>query len=139
MVVGFFVLALFAALSAAMHSIQRSMAETAAAAGVQVAASGTAGGPTNAGLAQADIAAAYQPTANLLRAVMWGTTVQQGCPSSAGAAGAGNIDVCVFRDPANANLIAERVVGQPAMLVPLLPWNWSVDAQVEMRQVTYQP
>jgi hypothetical protein len=40
-VVGVFLLVLFAAVSAAFHSIQRAMVETAAATGVQIAASGS--------------------------------------------------------------------------------------------------
>src|SRR2546421_925824 len=73
MVVGVFLLVVFVAVSAALHSVQRASGETAAAAGVQLAASGSANDP-----ATPAYGASYGPTRQLLQAVMWDTTITQG-------------------------------------------------------------
>lgn len=135
MVVASFVLVTFAAVSAAFHSIQRAMAETAAAAGVQVAASGSPTDPNTPFLA-----GAFAPTNNLLESVMFGTTIVQG-PTGQPCGQAmqdGTLVVCVYPD---GNLVAETIRGRPGFPVPwidqFLPW--SIDVTVEMRQVSYQP
>jgi hypothetical protein len=134
MVVASFLLVTFAAVSAAFHSIQRAMAETAAAAGVQVAASGTPGDPNTPYLA-----GAYAPTKSLLQSVMFGTTIEQGPASSSCGAGLpdATLQVCVYLD---GNLVAETIRGRPGFPIPwidqFLPWN--VDVTVEMHQVSYQ-
>jgi len=136
MVVASFVLVTFAAVSAAFHSIQRAMAETAAASGVQVAASGTPGDPNTPYLA-----GAYAPTKNLLDSVMFGTTIEQGTGNQA-SCGQGlpdaTIQVCAYPDGA---LVGETIRGRPGFPIPwidqLLPWK--VDVTVEMHQVSYQP
>jgi len=135
MVVASFLLVTFAAVSAAFHSIQRAMAETAAAAGVQVAASGTPGNPNTPYLT-----GAYDPTKNLLQSVMFGTTIEQGPPSASCGQGIpdATIQVCVYPD---GNLVAETVRGRPGFPIPwidqFLPWT--IDVTVEMHQVSYQP
>jgi len=135
LVVGAFLLVTFAAVAAAFHSIQRAMAETAAAAGVQIAASGSPGSPN-----VPDLAGAFQPTNALLKSVMFGTTivsVPAGQPCGQ-VSQPGTIDVCVYPD---GDLVAETVRGRPAFPVPwitqVLPW--SIDVTVEMHQVSYQP
>jgi len=137
-VVASFVLVTFAAVSAAFHSIQRAMAETAAAAGVQVAASGTPGDPNTPYLA-----GAYAPTKSLLESVMFGTTIEEGPPNQPGQqCGKGipdaTIQVCVYPD---GDLVAETIRGRPGFPIPwidqLLPWT--IDVTVEMHQVSYQP
>jgi hypothetical protein len=135
MVVASFVLVTFAAVSAAFHSIQRAMAETAAAAGVQIAASGTPGDPNTPYLA-----GAYGPTKNLLDSVMFGTTIEPGKPNQPcdQAMKDATITVCVYPD---GNLVAETIRGRPGFPVPwidqFLPWT--IDVTVEMHQVSYQP
>ena len=135
MVVASFLLVTFAAVSAAFHSIQRAMAETAAAAGVQIAASGTPGNPNTP-----DLTGAYDPTKNLLQSVMFGTTIEQGPPSPSCGQGLpdGTLQVCVYTD---GNLVAETIRGRPGFPIPwidqFLPWN--IDVTVEMHQVSYQP
>ena len=135
LVVGAFLLVTFAAVSAAFHSIQRAMAETAAAAGVQVAASGTPGSPSVPYLS-----GAFRPTDDLLKSVMFGTAIVQvpagqQCPQAVPDA---TIDVCVYPD---GNLVAETIRGHPAFPVPLITqWlPWSIDVTVEMHAVSYQP
>ena len=136
LVAGAFVIILFAAISAAFHSLQRAMAETAAASGVQVAASAVAGDPT-----QADLAGAVAPTEQLLRSVMFSTTLdgrpgQQCLPMD--RIPQGTLEVCTY--PAGPGLVGETVRGHPAYVVPflaqLLPW--SVDVTLVMHQVSYQ-
>jgi hypothetical protein len=136
MVVGAFLLVLFAAVSAAFHSVQRAMAETAAAAGVQIAASGSA-----ADLGAPAFQTSYQPTHDLLQPVMWGTNIVEGapgqpCPNLASIPN-GTLMVCAYPDGA---LVAERVVGRPAYLIPFLAGvlPWSIDATVEMHRVSFQ-
>jgi hypothetical protein len=135
LVVASFVLVTFAAVSAAFHSIQRAMAETAAATGVQVAASGTSANPN-----APDLAGAYAPTQNLLQSVMFGTNlVQEPTGQPCGTAMQdGTLQVCVYPD---GNLVAETIRGRPGFPIPwidqVLPW--SIDVTVEMRQVSYQP
>jgi hypothetical protein len=135
MVVASFLLVTFAAVSAAFHSIQRAMAETAAAAGVQVAASGTPNSPNTPFLT-----GAYAPTRDLLQSVMFGTTIEEGpaSPSCGQGLPDATIQVCVYQD---GNLVAETIRGRPGFPVPwidqLLPWN--IDVTVEMHQVSYQP
>jgi Flp pilus assembly protein TadG len=135
LVVGAFLLVTFAAVSAAFHSVQRAMAETAAAAGVQIAASGSPGDPS-----APDLAGAYQPTADLLRSVLFGTAITPGpagrpCPQTVPD---GTLEVCVYPD---GNLVAETVRGHPAFPIPwitrYLPWG--IDVTVEMHRVSYQP
>ncbi len=137
MVVMAFFLVLFAAVSAAFHSIQRAMAETAAAAGVQLAASGTPGQPD-----RPLYGAAFNPTRDLLESVMFGTAIVQGadrqaCQGMADAVRGGGITstvmVCAYQD---GNLVAERVVGRPAYVVPFLAQvlPWDIDVTVEMHQ-----
>jgi len=136
MVVGVFVLVTFAAVSAAFHSIQGAMAETAAAAGVQVAASGTTASPNTP-----DLAGAYTPTQKLLQSVLFGTALVQvpaGQNCSQDAMQSGSLEVCAYQD--GPNLVAESIRGRPAFPIPwidqVLPWN--IDVTVEMHQVTYQ-
>ena len=135
LVVGAFLLVTFAAISAAFHSIQRAMAETAAAAGVQVAASGTPGDPS-----MPYLAGAYQPTRSLLESVMFGTTIVSGRPAQpcGPVSQDATLEVCIYPD---GNLVAETIRGRPGFPVPwvtqYLPW--SIDVTVEMHQVSYQP
>jgi hypothetical protein len=143
-----FLLALFGAVSAAFHSVQRAMAETAAATGVQVAAGGT---PLSPG--QPDLAGAIDPTEAVLRPVLWGTRVTvpenwaaqpQGQPCAPlQSIPQDTLQVCVWR-PADTGgqtgMVAETVRGHPAYVVPflaqLLPW--SIDVTVETHEVSYQ-
>jgi hypothetical protein len=135
MVVASFVLVTFAAVSAAFHSIQRAMAETAAASGVQVAASGTPGDPNTP-----DLTGAYAPTKKLLESVMFGTTIEPGpsSPSCGQGIPDATLQVCVYPD---GDLVAETIRGRPGFPIPwidqVLPWN--IDVTVEMHQVSYQP
>jgi hypothetical protein len=135
MVVASFVLVTFAAVSAAFHSIQRAMAETAAASGVQVAASGTPGDPNTPYLT-----GAYAPTKRLLESVMFGTTIELGpaSPSCGQGIPDATVQVCVYPD---GDLVAETIRGRPGFPIPwidqVLPWN--IDVTVEMHQVSYQP
>src|SRR5207302_6811069 len=80
MVVAAFVLVTFAAVSAAFHAIQRAMAETAAASGVQIAAGGSAADPRLPSLGSPE---AFDATRNLLRPVAFGTAIAQGPASAA--------------------------------------------------------
>lgn len=135
MVVAAFMLVTFAAVSAAFHSIQRAMAETAAAAGVQIAASGSPGNPN-----VPYMAGAFQPTQNLLRSVMFGTRIVEVPPGQkcSQVPQDATIEVCVYPD---GNLVAETIRGQPGFPIPwitrYLPWR--IDVTVEMHQVSYQP
>ena len=135
MVVAAFLLVTFAAVSAAFHSIQRAMAETAAATGVQVAASGTPGDPNTPFLT-----GAYDPTRSLLTSVMFGTTIEpgNGGPSCGQGIPDAILQVCVYPD---GNLVAETIRGRPGFPIPwidrILPW--SIDVTVEMHEVSYQP
>jgi hypothetical protein len=135
-VVAAFLLVLFAAVSAAFHSIQRAMAETAAAAGVQLAAGGSSADP-----GAPAFQTSYQPTHDLLQPVMWGTTIVEGtpgqpCPNLPTVPSA-TLMVCAYPD---GTLVAERIVGRPAYLIPFLAnvLPWSVDVTVEMHQVSFQ-
>jgi hypothetical protein len=137
MVVMAFVLVTFAAVSAAFHSIQRAMAETAAAAGVQVAASGSPTDPNTPYLA-----GAFPVTQGLLRSVAFGTSIVhvpdgQRC-DALDRIGEGSLQVCTYLD---GNLVAETIRGRPGFPVPwitqFLPW--SIDVTVEMHAVSYQP
>lgn len=137
MVVVAFLLVTFAAVSGAFHAIQRAMAETAAAAGVQVAASGSPTDPDTPFLA-----GAYAPTRDLLRSVLFGTAIVQ-VPAGQPCAGMdgiadGTIQVCAYQD---GELVAETVRGHPRFPIPwiarFLPW--SIDVTVEMHQVAYLP
>jgi Flp pilus assembly protein TadG len=147
-VVSAFVLMMFAAVSAAFHSVQRAMAETAASAGLQVAASGTAAQPD-----QPATGAAFGPTRDLLQTLMFGTAIVQGpisrpasqrqgqpCGASDLATMTATVEVCTFRDPANPALVAETVRGRPAYVVPFLAqWlPWSIDITLETHVVSYQ-
>ena len=131
----------FAAVSAAFHSVQRATAETAAAAGVQLAASGSANDP-----ATPAYGASFGPTQQLLQSVMWSTAIVQGDQAACAAMGQavssrsqadGTLMVCAYQ---NGPLVAERVVGVPKYILPFvgqyLPW--SIDVTVEMHQVSYQ-
>lgn len=137
MVVAAFLLVTFAAVSAAFHSIQRAMAETAAAAGVQVAASGSPADPNTPFLA-----GAFQPTHDLLQSVMFQTAIVQVPPGQQCGAmdriAQATLQVCAYPD---GGLVAETVRGHPNFPIPwitqFLPW--SVDVTVEMHQVIYQP
>jgi Flp pilus assembly protein TadG len=137
MVVAAFLLVTFAAVSGAFHSIQRAMAETAAAAGVQVAASGSPADPNTPYLA-----GAFQPTRDLLRSVMFQTAIVQVPPGQQCAAmdqiAQATVQVCAYPD---GDLVAETVRGHPNFPIPwitqFLPWN--IDVTVEMHQVSYQP
>jgi hypothetical protein len=137
LVVFAFLLVMFAAVSAAFHSIQRASAETAAAAGVQLAASGTAADP-----ATPAYGGSFGPTRDLLKPVMFGTSIVQGadrkaCDDAAANPPADQLTVCAYQD---GNLVAERVVGKPNYIIPFIArWlPWSIDVTVEMHQVTYQ-
>jgi hypothetical protein len=138
LVVGAFLIVLFAAVSAAFHSIQRATAETAAAAGVQLAASGSAADP------QTPVyGASFGPTRDLLQPVMFGTTIvpgQQGkasCDAYAQHMQDGTLMVCAYPD---GQLVAERVVGIPSYIIPFIGRyvHWTIDVTVEMHQVSYQ-
>jgi Flp pilus assembly protein TadG len=138
LVVFAFLLVMFAAVSAAFHSIQRANAETAAAAGVQLAASGSAADPMTPAYA-----ASFAPTRDLLQPVMFGTAIVQGadeqaCKNAAASPPPNQLTVCAYPD--GPNLVAERVVGKPNYIIPFIAqWlPWSIDVTVEMHQVTYQ-
>jgi hypothetical protein len=136
MVVWVFLLLMFGAVSAALHSLQREVAETAASVGVQAAASADPNKP-----AQPNLQAGYAPTVSVLQPVMFDTAVHQmprGSRCDApGAIAPGNVEVCVYQD---RNLVVERVSGRPAYVVPFLAqWlNWSIDVTLGVHQVTYQ-
>jgi hypothetical protein len=136
MVVAAFVLVTFAAVAAAFHSIQRAMAETAAAAGVQVAAGGTPGDPGTP-----FFAGAYDPTENLLKSVMFGTRIVRMPPgnncSSVPTNVNGQIAICVYAD---GGLVAETIRGQPSFPIPWIVDHlpWTIDVTVEMHAVSYQ-
>jgi Flp pilus assembly protein TadG len=137
MVVWVFLLLLFGAISAALHSLQREVAETAAAIGVQAAASANPNHPE-----QPNLQAAYVPTMAVLRPVMFSTAVHPlaagtKCPDPANVS-PGNVYVCVYLDQ---NLVVERVSGRPAYVIPFLAQllNWSIDVTLGVHQVTYQP
>ena len=135
MVVAAFLLVTFAAVSAAFHSIQRAMAETAAAAGVQIAASGSPGNPSAPYLA-----GAFQPTQSLMESVMFGTTIVPGPPGQPCGQSIpdATLEVCVYPD---GNLVAETVRGRPGFPIPWITQYlpWSIDVTVEMHAVSYQP
>lgn len=142
MVVAAFLLVTFAAVSGAFHSIQRAMAETAAAAGVQVAASGSPAGPnTPADPNTPYLSGAFQPTHDLLRSVMFQTAIVQVPPGqqcgSMDQIAQATLQVCAYPD---GSLVAETVRGHPNFPIPwitrFLPW--SIDVTVEMHEVTYQ-
>jgi len=137
MVVAAFLLVTFAAVSAAFHAIQRAMAETAAAAGVQIAASGSPAKPD-----EPNLAGAFQPTHDLLQSVMFQTDIEPGpankpCPPK-DQIGQAKLEVCAYPDGA---LVAVTVRGQPNFPIPwitqFLPWD--IDVTVEMHAVSYQP
>lgn len=149
-VVSAFVILLFAAVSAAFHSVQRAMAETAAATGIQIAASAPATcapQPCKPDPTQADMQGAIAPTEQVLRSTMFGTRIGQ--PSGGvgvqcdplGSIPQATLQVCVYPDPAAAGMVEETVRGHPAYLVPFLSqWlPWSIDVTLEMHQVGYQP
>ena len=137
MVVAAFLLVTFAAVSAAFHAIQRAMAETAAAAGVQIAASGSPANPD-----QPYLAGAFQPTHDLLQSVMFQTAIVQVPPGQPCGAKdqipQATLQVCAYPDGA---LVAETIRGHPNFPIPwitqLLPWD--IDVTVEMHEVSYQP
>jgi Flp pilus assembly protein TadG len=137
MVIWVFLLLMFGAISAALHSLQREVAETAAAVGVQAAASADPNHPE-----QPNLQAGYNPTVAVLQPVMFSTTVQQlprgnRCDNP-NAIAPGNVEVCVYQDQ---NLVVERVSGRPAYVIPFVAqWlNWSIDVTLGVHQVTYQP
>jgi hypothetical protein len=134
MVVWVFLLLFFGAVAAALHSLQREVAETAASVGVQAAASAQRTHP-----ADPDLTAAYAPTQRILQPVMFGTTiVRMPVGSRCDPPGApGSVEVCVYRDQ---NLVVERISGRPQYLVPFLAqWlNFSIDVTLGVHQVTYQ-
>ncbi len=137
LVVGAFLLVTFAAVSAAFHSIQRAMAETAAATGVQVAASGSPGDPNTPFMA-----GGFQPTENLLRSVMFGTVIdrmpagQQCRPMD--QINQSHIQICIYPD---GQLVGETVRGHPDFPIPWITQYlpWSIDVTVEMHEVSFQP
>jgi hypothetical protein len=113
------------------------MAETAAAAGVQVAASGAPGNP-----GQTFLGGGYQTTHDLLQSVMFGTTIDppivgQPC-GSLGSIGDGHLQVCTYPDGA---LVAETIRGHPAFPIAWVAQHlpWTIDVTVEMHAVSYQP
>ena len=141
MVVWVFLLLMFGAISAAFHSLQREVAETAASVGVQAAASADPTQPD-----QPALRAAYGPTVALLQPVMFDTNVQRKPPGqrcdSPDAVSPGNVEVCVYQDQFQGRtLVVERVSGRPAYIIPFLAqWlNWSIDVTLGVREVTYQP
>lgn len=139
-----FLLLVLGGVSAAFHSFQREVAETAAAAGVQAAASATAADPTRPALD-----AAVQPTLELLRPALLGSTVTvldgRRC-DPLGSIPEGRLQVCTWLDPAVRDargrpaLVGETVRGTPPPLVPLLgnPLPRAIDVSLEVRTVTYQ-
>jgi Flp pilus assembly protein TadG len=137
MVVWVFLLLMFGAISAALHSLQREVAETAASVGVQAAASADPTQPS-----QPNLKAGFKPTQTILQPVMFDTAVHPlaagtKCPDAANVS-PGNVYVCVYLDQ---NLVVERVSGKPAYVIPFLAqWlNWSIDVTLGVHQVTYQP
>jgi Flp pilus assembly protein TadG len=141
MVVWVFLLLMFGAISAALHSLQREVAETAASVGVQAAASADPNQPD-----QPNLQAGYAPTVAVLQPVMFNTTVQQlprgsRC-NNPNAIAPGNVEVCVYQDQFQGRtLVVERISGRPAYVIPFLAqWlNWSIDVTLGVHQVTYQP
>jgi Flp pilus assembly protein TadG len=133
-VIWWFLLLLFGAVAAALHSLQREVAETAASVGVQAAASADRADPANPNLG-----AAYAPTHRIMQPVMFGTTiVDKPVGSQCDPPGtAGTLEVCVYQ---NGNLVVERVSGRPQYVIPYLAqWlNFSIDITLGVRQVTYQ-
>ncbi len=133
-----FLFVMFATMLAAFHSIQRATAETAAAAGVQVAASGTPGR-----VDQPDLAGAFAPTRDLLRPVMFSTAIVRVPPGQPcrplGGIAPDTLEVCAYPD---GELVAETVRGRPNLLVPSFVADrlpLSIDVTVEMHAVSYQP
>jgi hypothetical protein len=145
-VVSAFLLMMFAAVSAAFHSVQRANAETAASAGLQVAASGSLQQPD-----QPATDAAFVPTRDLLQTLMFGTTIVRGpislppgqrrnqpCSSSDWASLNAELEVCTYQSAPGR--VAETVRGRPAYVVPFLAqWlPWSIDITLETHVVSYQ-
>jgi hypothetical protein len=139
-VVSAFLTILFAAISAAFHSLQRAMAETAAASGIQVAASAPATNPPSQAT-RANLTGAIAPTEDLLRSVMYSTTLtglpNQRCPAM-DAIPQATLLVCTYQ--AAPGRVGETIRGHPAYPVPflasLLPWT--IDVTLEMHQVGFQ-
>ena len=139
-----FLLLVLGGVSAAFHSFQREVAETAAAAGVQATASATAADPT-----EPDLDAAVQPTLELLRPALLGSSVEvvrgRQC-DPLGWIPEGRLQVCTWLDPAVRDssgrpaLVGETVRGTTLPLVPLLghPLPRAIDISLEVRAVTYQ-
>jgi TadE-like protein len=134
MVIWVFLLLFFGAVAAAIHSLQREVAETAASVGVQAAASADRANPANPNLA-----AAYTPTRRILQPVMFDTAIAEMPVGSRcdPPGGPGRIEVCVYQDQ---NLVVERISGRPQYLIPYLAqWlNLSIDVTLGVHQVTYQ-
>ncbi|HLH71507.1 MAG TPA: hypothetical protein VKY90_21410 [Candidatus Dormibacteraeota bacterium] len=133
-----FLLVMFATMLAAFHAIQRAVAEMAAAAGVEVAASGTPGQ-----VDRPDLAGAFVPTRDLLGPVMFSTAIVQVPPGQPcpplDRIGADTVAVCAYLD---GSLVAETVRGHPNLIVPAVVAErlpFSVDVTVEMHAVSYQP
>jgi hypothetical protein len=145
-VVSAFLLIMFAAVSAAFHSVQRAAAETAASAGLQVAASGTTAQPD-----QPATGAAFGPTRDVLQPLRFGTAIVQGpisrppnqrqgqpCSTSDWASLNATLEVCTFQSAPGR--VAETIRGRPAYVVPFLAqWlPWSIDITLETHIVSYQ-
>ncbi|MFZ0217781.1 MAG: TadE/TadG family type IV pilus assembly protein [Candidatus Dormiibacterota bacterium] len=142
-----FLLLLLGAVTAGLHAVEREVAESAAANGVEVAATTTQpNDPT-----QPQLAAATAPTLQLLRPAMLGTEVRvlpagRTC-DAVGAIPVGTVEVCLWLDGSVRDaqgrpaLVAETIRGTPATLIPwvgaLLPDT--LDLTLEARAVTYQP
>jgi len=114
------------------------MAETAAAAGVQIAASGAPGSP-----GQSNLAGGYTPAHNLFQSVAFGTTIDPPLPAGQQCDAMdhipdGSVEICSYLD---GPLVAETIRGHPAFPIPWIAQHlpWSIDVTVEMRAVSYQP
>ena len=141
-----FLLLLLGAVSAGLHAFEREVAESAAATGVEVAATtGQAGDPS-----RPDLSAATAPTLQLLGPALLGTQVRvlsegQAC-DSLDQIPSGTVEVCTWLDGSVRDrqgrpaLVAETIRGSPATLIPwageLLPHT--LDLTLEARAVTYQ-
>src|SRR5579875_3619442 len=116
----------------------QALVELAAAAGVEVAASGTPGQ-----VDRPDLAGAFVPTRDLLGPVMFSTAIVQVPPGQPcpplDRIGADTVAVCAYLD---GSLVAETVRGHPNLIVPAVVAErlpFSVDVTVEMHAVSYQP
>jgi Flp pilus assembly protein TadG len=145
MVIGVFLMALFAAVSASLYTVQRSAAVTAVAAGARAAASAQPGDPNSP-----DLAAAGDAVRRVTAHSMFGTRVDvqqlaagDHCESHQ-PGGAGAVVVCVQRvssgTGAGLDMVSVRMLGKPSnpVGIPLYGvFAWKLDVAASVHQVTF--